>query len=90
MRFLAAEELPRLSTQVKSLVRDGIYTLYEVHGVGASYLVFTQARTEHYFLSASGEVVWLGVEPEQFRIVDAVSFTANGDSLDVRINCASA
>ncbi len=91
MRFLAADELPRLSHQVKALVRDGIYALYEIRADGAMYLVFTQGRAEHYFLSAVGEVVLPGLKLSDAHIVNAVSFSAGGgDPFGVCINCGSA
>jgi hypothetical protein len=89
MKMLQASDLPKLPAEVKSLVADGVYSLYEVAS-DAKYLLYTQQRQAHYFLSDDGSIVRSGqgsVTPP-IDIMRAVSFV-DADA-GVRLNYRAA
>ena len=86
MKILRAEALPKLPAEVKALVADGVYSLYELDTSDAPYLLYTQRQIAHYFLDRDGGVVrsGSGTATEQVKIRQAVSFAAGGTG--VRLN----
>src|SRR5688572_29902338 len=86
MRILGVEALPSLPKEVKALVHDGVYALYDVDYENVRYLLVTDRPSEYYFLSANGDVVSPPVRDlQQARLLGAVSF-ASTPSGGVRIN----
>jgi hypothetical protein len=85
-RFLKTAEMPQLPREVKSLVADGVYSLYELDTGDAKYVLYTQQREAHYLLSDDGKIVRYGPGGcrNGARIVQAVSFADAGEG--VRLN----
>lgn len=57
MKKLTPYDLPALPDEVKMLLSDGVYSLYEIDARGITYLLIARTREEFYFLSESGEVL---------------------------------
>jgi hypothetical protein len=77
MRTVAAETLPKLPADVASLVSQGIYSLFELQGSTASYLLVTTRPAEFYLLDQDGGIT---IDPsiatiQDAHIVDAISLS---------------
>lgn len=57
MKVLKPGELPGLPREVRALVADGVYSLYELPTSEPRYVLLTSQRTEFYFLSSHGDLV---------------------------------
>jgi hypothetical protein len=56
MKTAKASELRSLPQQVRALIAEGVYSLYELHSDLPRYVLLT-AQGDYYFLAESGEVV---------------------------------
>lgn len=85
MKTKHARDLPSLPSEVKAMVEDGVYALYEIDDERARYLLVTNA-SELYCLDESGNLLQVpGIRAvSDVNIVDAVVFERDADS--VRIN----
>ena len=92
MKTIPMENMPSLPVEVAALVRQGIYSMFEVSGSAAKYLLVTSQRNEFYLLGETGTIV---VDPairsiEDARIVQAVSLSgAEGDGKEVLLHANS-
>jgi hypothetical protein len=86
MKILGDSSLPELPQEIKSLVRDGVYSLYEIEHADARYLLITKGEHEYYLLSETGAVTpTAGVKSiADVKLLRAMSFSAGDGS--VRIN----
>jgi hypothetical protein len=50
-------ELPGLPSEVRSLVADGVWSMYELLTEEPRYILLTSRRTEYYFLSSCGDLM---------------------------------
>lgn len=57
MKTLMPAELPGLPREVRALVADGVYSLYELTTEEPRYVLLTSQRTEYYFLSSRGDLM---------------------------------
>ena len=57
MKVLKPDELPGLPREVRALISDGMYSLYELPTSEPHYLLLTSQRTEFYFLSSHGDLM---------------------------------
>jgi hypothetical protein len=57
MKVLKPGELPGLPREVRALVADGVYSLYELSTSEPRYILLTSQRTEFYFLSSHGDLM---------------------------------
>lgn len=88
MKTLRPEDLPALPSEIKALVREGVYSLYEIRNPGARYLLLTKDRNEFYFLSAAGDVVKIrGIRRvADANVAEVVTFAGPGAGEGIRIN----
>lgn len=79
MKTLMPTTLPLLSSEVKELVRDGVYALYALRRptkAGGEYLLVTRGR-EFYVLSSGGDVLDAeGASISDFDIATALTFSS--------------
>lgn len=57
MITMPAEGMPELSMEVKRLVVDGVYSLFQIDNDSHSYMLVTGDRSKSYTISESGSVV---------------------------------
>lgn len=57
MKTLKSTDLSGLPQQVRSLIADGVYSLYEMGFESARYVLLTANGAEVYFLSENGDLV---------------------------------
>lgn len=57
MKTLKSTDLPGLPQQVRSLIADGVYSLYELTFESARYVLLTAKGAEFYFISEKGDLV---------------------------------
>lgn len=93
MKTIPAQSMPKLPKEVAALVRQGIYSLFELRDASAKYLLVTSKRkTEFYLLDDAGDVV----VDDSFRsvddadIVEAVSFTESPEETNTNSSWPSA
>jgi hypothetical protein len=84
MRTIAAESMPKLPADVVSLVAQGVYSLFELKGSAAKYLLTTPQPAEFYLLDEEGGIA---VDPritsvKGAPIVAAISFAPREPSSD--------
>ena len=68
MRTVPAESLKKLPEDVASLVSQGVYSLFELVGSSASYLLTTPHPTEYYLLDDEGGIT---LDPAIKSLTDA-------------------
>lgn len=87
MKRISSDELSKLPSEIKSLVRSGVYSLYTLSGTEAAYVLVTN-QSERYFLSCDG-VLLSGVSVTDLKtaIREVVGFSDQGAD-DAIINCA--
>ncbi len=56
MKTLKQTDLPGLPAEVRALVADGVYSLYELARETPRYILLTKGA-EYYFLSENGDLV---------------------------------
>lgn len=87
MKIIDSHMLRALPSEVKDLVRDGVYSLYTLRTSGATYLLLTNSG-EHYFLGADGGLV-PGAKVDDLRSVIEQAVTFSDAAQDrVMVNCA--
>ena len=90
MKTLPASDLPELPSQVKSLVRNGVYALYSLGAEtehGGRFLLMTSGQAEFYVLSATGAVVSAGGKnASAFEVEAAMTFGGAGDTIRINLS----
>lgn len=73
MKTIMSAELPGLPGEVRALIADGVYSLYELSSDEPRYVLLTTQRNEYYFLSHKGELV---PAPAHVRSIDDLKLGA--------------
>ncbi len=84
MRVMGLDALPDLPHEVKTLVREGVYALYEIDQptpAGGCFVLATRGQ-EFYVVSGTGAVVTAGGAKgiKDFEIADAVMFSPDPEA----------
>ena len=83
MKTLKSTDLPGLPQQVRALIAEGVYSLYELTTETPRYVLLTAKGAEFYFLSATGQLVNgpPNVQsPKDLTLGSPVMVAAEGDS----------
>ncbi|HEX2732521.1 MAG TPA: hypothetical protein VHM70_13000 [Polyangiaceae bacterium] len=73
MKAIDSSDLVRLAAEVKSLIRDGVYSLYTVQHPSAAFLLVT-SQDDAYLLASDGEVVDGASGASEVQVEQAVCF----------------
>jgi hypothetical protein len=85
MKTLRPTDLPRLPTEVKNLVRDGVYALYTLrsHVLDRGVYVLVTKGKDFFVLSEVGDVLPSGpvTDLASLEMEQAVTFAGAGESV---------
>lgn len=87
MKTIMSAELPGLPGEVRALIADGVYSLYELPTDEPRYVLLTTQRNEFYFLSEQGNLV---SAPSSVRSIEDLKLgapvTVVGERATPRVN----
>ena len=79
-------KFPELSKEIRSLVSDGIYSLYSLEGSG-NFILITDTD-EKYLMDCDGLIVELVKEPTKYTISEPININDLEDPTVLKVNFA--